>query len=227
MDVNLAQSCLNFLSCFYQPDVIKPDESTPEICLSYIVFSIIWSIGANIEDHSRKVFSQKIKDSFSSINFNKEDVYDVIVQGTDFEKFDKISEKEPFKFDKNVPFFNILIPTNDTIKFKELMRILSSNGYNSLFMGETGVGKSVVIMDFLKNENSGGFIFKSSNFSAKTKSKNIFDILKTTIFQNGNFAPPAGKKFIFFVDDINLPQLDLFGAQQPIEFVRQLIDNKM
>ena len=94
-------------------------------------------------------------------------------------------------------------------------------------MGETGVGKSVVIMDYLKNEKSGKFIYKSSNFSAKTTSKNIFDILKTTIYKNGNFAPPAGKKFIYFIDDINLPQLDVFGSQQPIEFIRQLIDNIM
>ena len=233
VDINLTQSCLNFISCFYQPDIIKPEvPNITDVCNYYIAFSIIWSIGANIADESREIFNREIKVRFSPLNvtFGNMDIYDVCINpgSTTFEKFfDRITDKEPFKYDDSFPFFNILIPTNDTVKYKEIMNTLAMNGYNSLFMGETGVGKSVIIMDYLKNEKSGRFIYKSSNFSAKTNSKNIFDILKTTIYKNGNFAPPAGKKFIYFIDDINLPQLDLFGAQQPIEFIRQLIDNKM
>ena len=233
VDCNLTQSCLNFISCFYQPEIIKPEvPNITDLCNYYLAFSIIWSIGANLSDESREIFNREIKNRFSPLNvtFGNMDVYDVSINpgSATFEKFfDKITDKEPFKYDESVPFFNILIPTNDTVKYKEIMSLLSNNGYNSLFMGETGVGKSVIIMDYLKNENTGGFIYKSSNFSAKTNSKNIFDILKTTIYKNGNFAPPAGKKFIYFIDDINLPQLDQFGAQQPIEFIRQLIDNKM
>ena len=233
VDINLAQSCLNIISCFYQPDIIKPEASNiTDVCNYLLAFAIIWSIGANLDDKSRNAFSREIKIKFNllNVNFNDFNIYDVCVNVSNatFDRFfDKVSDRVPYKYDENFPFFNILIPTNDTVKYKEIMSILANNGFNSLYMGETGVGKSVIIMDYLKNEKSGKFIYKSSNFSAKTTSKNIFDILKTTIYKNGNFAPPAGKKFIYFIDDINLPQLDLFGAQQPIEFVRQLIDNRM
>ena len=83
-------------------------------------------------------------------------------------------------------------------------------------------------MDFLKNltENNSSYLYKSSNFSAKTTSKNVFDTLKASINKNGNFQPSTGKKFLYFIDDINLPQLDEYGSQQPIEFLRQLIDLK-
>ena len=233
VDINLAQSCLNIISCFYQPDIIKPEAANiNDICNYLMAFAIIWSIGANLEDKSRNPFAKDIKSKFNllNVNFNDFNIYDVCINITNatFDRFfDKVSDRVPYKYDENFPFFNILIPTNDTVKYKEVMSILSNNGFNSLYMGETGVGKSVVIMDYLKNEKSGRFIYKSSNFSAKTTSRNIYDILKTTIYKNGNFAPPAGKKFIYFIDDINLPQLDLFGAQQPIEFIRQLIDNRM
>ena len=30
---------------------------------------------------------------------------------------------------------------------------------------------------------------------------------------------------IFFIDDVNMPQLDRYGSQPPVEFVRQTIDN--
>ncbi|GMH64114.1 hypothetical protein TrST_g1151 [Triparma strigata] len=233
---NLVASLLKMLYCVLDPTRgFHPDHPKAMTNLKlFFVWSFVWSIGANITDASRPEFQGWVMKRFISLLPENcleflQNIYDYVM---DEEKSMFVPWSDlmtDFTYAVGTPYFNIIVPTVETTRYNFVMKKLMCGGHNVLFSAETGVGKSVVIQQFLDEMSvTNEYVSYTMGYSAQTKPSNIRDVIEEKLEKKRKtlLGPPAGKKMLFFIDDLNMPALETYGAQPPNELLRQLIDQK-
>ncbi|XP_011495537.1 PREDICTED: dynein heavy chain 6, axonemal [Ceratosolen solmsi marchali] len=196
------------------------------------IFSYLWSLGGNITKISQAAFEIFIKKQFLKNNdahISASDELWNIYMNTHTQKLEPWTNLiAPFEYKPEQPFFDILVPTINTVCFGYIMQKLIEVNKPVLFTGDTGVGKSVVTKMVLSNlEKSGNWLSIVLNFSAQTSSGRTQEILELKLDKKKKtvLGAPIGKRFCIFVDDVNMPKLDTYGSQPPIELLRQILDS--
>ncbi|KAK5640705.1 hypothetical protein RI129_009252 [Pyrocoelia pectoralis] len=127
----------------------------------------------------------------------------------------------------NAKMSELIIQTNESLCQKYFLQLCLSNQLPILFIGPTGTGKSAIVLDHLIGMPKDKFLPNVINFSARTSSVMTQEIVMSKLDKRrrGVFGPSMGKKCILFVDDVGMPQKEQWGAQPPVELLRQLIDH--
>ncbi|KAF1789121.1 P-loop containing nucleoside triphosphate hydrolase [Phytophthora cactorum] len=137
-----------------------------------------------------------------------------------------------FVIPRDAQFTQVLVPTIDSERNAWLLDTLIRHHFHVLCTGDTGTGKSVSIKKKLLsglNDPPGSdapLKFASSiflNFSAQTSANQTQDLIEAKLDKRrkGVLGPPLGQSCVIFVDDLNMPAKETYGAQPPIELLRQ------
>ncbi|EAX96982.1 Dynein heavy chain family protein [Trichomonas vaginalis G3] len=251
--MNLIFSLFNLFECLITEAVenkevkLDPIESDPEIIRvlsSFFVFAYVWSFGGHVSAQQRLQFDTCARDIFVSMTPlpSRGALFDYQYKCTTREwvpwseilpkfeygasKKDDEDEDADDKKGGKVKFHSLLVPTVDTTRFSFLIKLLIKYNHGIFLRGSSGVGKSVIIQRATKELDSTGEYYNiSCIFSAHTTSKATQEMIESKLERKRGVAmqPPSGKKGVWFIDDINMPEPECYGAQPPIELLRQFI----
>ncbi|GBF88264.1 dynein heavy chain axonemal protein, partial [Raphidocelis subcapitata] len=148
----------------------------------------------------------------------------------------------------------MLVPTVDTVRYAALLDLCIGVNRPLLLTGGTGVGKSVLTQSALSAlaaaADAGaappgrraspawggaavaaagegrGVVAHTFVFSAQTGALDTQLLMESKLEKKrkNRLGAPAGRRVVFFVDDVNMPAREPYGAQPPIELLRQLQD---
>uniref|UniRef100_A0A8B9U7Y3 Dynein axonemal heavy chain 7 n=1 Tax=Anas zonorhyncha TaxID=75864 RepID=A0A8B9U7Y3_9AVES len=246
--IHLTYSLMKLYTCLLD-EIKQPEEegkesmSSQQITLwlqGLFLFALVWTIGGTIDADSRKKFDlfyrnllmgqddenprpKTVKVTRSNIFPEKGTVYDFYFYKHGSGQWnlwtDYVTKEEQVS--------ELIIPTMETARQVFFLKTYVEHNVPLLFVGPTGTGKSAITNNFLLKLPKEKYIPSFINFSARTSANQTQDIIMSKLDRRrkGLFGPPPGKKALIFVDDLNMPAKEVYGAQPPIELLRQWIDH--
>lgn len=243
MDIQITNSLCSLFTSMWQQGVAaghineNDEDSVKEAIDMLYAFAFVWSVGGSCNEAGRQMFDAwcNSHELLRNTNFNASNVYGAFpdLSTRRFEPWKNVIPS--FEYDKDKSFFDLVVPTLDTTRFSFILQRQLEVFANVFFTGVTGTGKTVIVSDLINRmkpteEEGGADLFDVSlNFSAQTISLQIQQTIEEKLEKKKKtlLGPPGAKKILcIFVDDVNMPAVEEYGAQPPIELLRQIVGER-
>lgn len=120
----------------------------------------------------------------------------------------------------------MLVHNTETVCFKYFLDLLMANRRPVMLVGNAGCGKTVLINDKLAGLDGDEYLVTTIPLNYYTNSLMLQQVMEKPLEKKAgrNFGPPGTKKLIYFIDDMNMPEVDKYGTVQPHTLIRQHLD---
>ncbi|XP_032430935.1 dynein axonemal heavy chain 9 [Xiphophorus hellerii] len=229
---SLVQMLCYLLECLLTPENTPPD-SSKDLYELYFVFAAIWAFGgALFQDQLvdyRVEFSKWWVAEFKTIKFPSQGtVFDYYIdpENKKFELWSKMVTR--FEMDPDIPLQACLVHTTETVRVRYFMDRLLEHRRPVMVVGNAGTGKSVLIGDKLESLDAEKYMVRNVPFNYYTTSAMLQAVLEKPLEKKAgrNYGPPGSRRLIYFIDDMNMPEVDAYGTVQPHTLIRQHMDYK-
>eukprot|EP00041_Stephanoeca_diplocostata_P039521 m.1633795 g.1633795 ORF g.1633795 m.1633795 type:complete len:4492 (+) comp25411_c0_seq1:204-13679(+) len=212
------------------------EENTPEGCSKedyelYFAWCAVWAFGGGLFKDQltdwREEFSKWWVTEFKTIKFPSHGtVFDYYINTAD-KKWSSWADKvQKFEFDPEVPVSAAVVQTSETARLRFWMDLMLEAGKPMLFVGAPGTGKTATILDKLKSLDADDWVVQDTSFNNYTIHHTMQAVIEEPLEKKAgrNYGPPGTKRLVYFVDDLNMPEVDLYGTQSAHTIMRQMLD---
>lgn len=244
-EVNLLQSTLRFVE-MSMDDAIEGEEDTRHTrtwFLASFMAGLIWGVGGILNTDSRETFDYLVKEYFRGdkgippaidridVSVPTEalisDMYYMYKGKGAWKPWAETVKAQVIKEEINL--LQTVIPTMESEKYMAILQLHTKFHQPLLLIGPTGTGKSFYVQYFLMNcisidDYTPGFI----TFTTTTSANQTQELVLSKLYKRrkGIYGPSKGKTAIIFIDDMNMPAKEVYGAQPAIELLRLYFDQK-
>ncbi|KAF5277248.1 hypothetical protein FQR65_LT00356 [Abscondita terminalis] len=229
VEISHIQMLCHLLDCLLTP-TNTPPECPKEWYELYFVFSCVWAFGSAMFQEQttdyRVEFTKWWVNEFKNIKFPAGGtVFDYYID-TDTKQFLPWTERlGRFELDPEIPLQAVLVHTAESVRLKFFLNLLMERRHPVMLIGNAGVGKTVLVNEKLSSlpEN---YAICTIPFNFYTTSEMLQKILEKPLEKKAgrNYGPPGNKTLIYFIDDMNMPEVDTYGTVQPHTIIRQHLD---
>ena len=116
----------------------------------------------------------------------------------------------------------VTVPTGETVSIAFYLELLVALKKPALMVGLAGAGKTALVNGKLRSLAE-DYNTCSINYNFYTGSAEFQAVLEGQLEKKAgkNCGPPGAQKLVYFVDDLNMPQLDLYDTSTAISLLRQ------
>ncbi|WAR03796.1 DYHC-like protein [Mya arenaria] len=230
VEISHVQMLCHLLECLLTPENAPPD-CPKELYELYFVFAAVWAFGGctfqdQLVDY-RVEFTKWWITEFKTIKFPAQGtLFDYYIDNEThkFEPWTRMVQK--FELDPDQPLQAALVHTSETTRVKWFLDMLVDKKHPVMLVGNAGTGKTVLMNDKLRSLSE-DFMVANVPFNFYTTSHMLQGVLEKPLEKKAgrNFGPPGTRRLIYFVDDMNMPEVDKYFTVQPHTLMRQHIDH--
>jgi len=196
----------------------------------FFAFGMCWSFGCAL-DEAKRDFNGYLRGQCRKLPFPEAGtVFDYFFDPLENRWVHWMERVKPFDPLFEGLFSQLIVGTAETERQKYLLEMHKRVKKGMLYVGTAGTGKTTIVKDYFADQENpildSDVLSTQVNFNNYTSSLSLQVVVESKIEKRTGvlFGPTTGKTLIYFVDDLNMPLVDVYFTQQPIALLRQLID---
>ncbi|KAH8071804.1 hypothetical protein JL720_11303 [Aureococcus anophagefferens] len=198
-------------------------------------FCAVWALGSSlgIADDGKdckRTFSEWWKKQFRNVQFpTKDTVFDywLDTESMSFESWKSSPAFSEVAFNsREMNMSDVTVPTGESASVSFWLKLLVDGHHCAMLAGPSGTGKTQLINGQLKALNPEQTLFQTINMNFYSSGLVLQANLEVSLQKKTGslYGPPGACHMVYFIDDLNLPELDKYNTQSAIALVRQHLD---